>query len=210
VIRGYRAVLDPERVGLAICAFVHIAPQPRKPAQDLVERLLGLPEVEELHAVAGNYAYVAKVRVATPAALDEFLDRLFMLEGVERTETTMVLRTNAERPMFLPFLEDDAAAARAVSPAAHDRVLGRPTPDLDLGYLRLREGSFGYPGRATRRGRLPRAPPELVGAFVGGDLAAASRCTRTGRGWRGRGTGRRLGGAIRPRPSTGAPATSRA
>jgi hypothetical protein len=35
-----------------------------------------------------------------------------MLEGVERTETTMVLRTNAERPMFLPFLDapDDAAA----------------------------------------------------------------------------------------------------
>ncbi len=110
VIRGYRAVLDPEKVGLAIGAYVHIAPQPRKPAQDLVERLLGLPEVEELHAVAGNYAYVAKVRVATPAALDAFLDRLFMLEGVERTETTMVLRTNVERPMFLPFLHEEAPA----------------------------------------------------------------------------------------------------
>jgi Lrp/AsnC family leucine-responsive transcriptional regulator len=108
VIRGYRAVLDPEKVGLAICAFVHIAPQPRKSAQDLVDRLLSLPEVEELHAVAGNYSYVAKVRVATPAALDGFLDRLFMLEGVERTETTMVLRTNAERPMFPPFADDAA------------------------------------------------------------------------------------------------------
>ena len=109
VIRGFQAVLDPEKVGLAICAFVHISPQPRKPAQDLVDRLLSLPEVEELHAVAGNYAYVAKVRVATPAALDAFLDRLFMLEGVERTETTMVLRTNAERPMFLPFLDEPDA-----------------------------------------------------------------------------------------------------
>lgn len=105
VIRGFQAVLDPEKVGLAICAFVHISPQPRMPAQELVDRLLSLPEVEELHAVAGSYAYVAKVRVATPAALDAFLDRLFMLEGVERTETTMVLRTNAERPMFLPFLD---------------------------------------------------------------------------------------------------------
>lgn len=102
VILGYRAVLDPEKVGLPICAFVHIAPQPRKPAHALVERLLGLPEVEELHAVAGNYAFVAKVRVATPAALDTFLDRLYMLEGVERTETTMVLRTNVERAMALP------------------------------------------------------------------------------------------------------------
>ncbi len=106
VIRGYRADLDPERIGLAICAFVHIAPQPRKSAQALVDRLLAMPEIEELHAVAGNYSYIAKVRVATPAALDAFLDRLFMLEGVERTETTMVLRTNTERPMFLPFVDD--------------------------------------------------------------------------------------------------------
>ena len=39
-------------------------------------------------------------------ALDEFLDIIFMMEGVERTETTMVLRTNAERPMHLPFSAD--------------------------------------------------------------------------------------------------------
>jgi len=115
VIRGYRAVLEPGLVGLGICAFVHIAPQPRKPAQGLVERLLRLPEIEELHAVAGNYAYIAKVRVPTPAALDAFLDRLFMLEGVERTETTMVLRTNAERPMFLPFASAEAAEDEATA-----------------------------------------------------------------------------------------------
>lgn len=105
-IKGYRAVLDPEALGLGICAFVAIAPQPRKSAAELVERLLSLPEIEELHAVAGNYAYFAKVRVPNTQALDGFLDRLFMMEGVERTETTMVLRTNAERPMHLPF-EDD-------------------------------------------------------------------------------------------------------
>lgn len=103
VIEGYRAVLNPHNVGLPICAFVAISPQPRKPAQALVERLLTLPEIEELHAVAGTYAYVAKVRVPSTQALDGFLDRLFMLDGVERTETTMVLRTNAERPMYLPF-----------------------------------------------------------------------------------------------------------
>jgi Lrp/AsnC family leucine-responsive transcriptional regulator len=107
VIRGYRAVLDPDAIGLDICAFVAIAPQPRKPATDLVERLLSLREIEELHAVAGNYAYIAKVRVPNTQALDGFLDRLFMMEGVERTETTMVLRTNVERPMHLPFLEEE-------------------------------------------------------------------------------------------------------
>jgi Lrp/AsnC family leucine-responsive transcriptional regulator len=102
VIREYRAVLDPEAIGLAICAFVAIAPQPRKAAADLVERLSAMPEIEELHAVAGNVSYVAKVRVPSPRDLDDFLDRLFMVEGVERTETTMVLRTSLERAAQLP------------------------------------------------------------------------------------------------------------
>lgn len=102
VIRGYHADLDPFKVGLDITAFVAIAPQPRKPARRLVEKLLEFPEVEELHAVAGVYSFIAKVRVPNTSALDVFLDRLFTTEGVERTETTMVLRTNLERPIQLP------------------------------------------------------------------------------------------------------------
>ena len=107
VISGYQAVLEPNALGLAICAFVAITPQPRNPGAKLVENLQNLPEIEELHAVAGNYSYLAKVRVASPEALDTFLDRLFVLEGVERTQTTMVLKTNVERPPHLPFPTDD-------------------------------------------------------------------------------------------------------
>ena len=103
VIRGSHADIDPVAVGLTITAYVAIAPQPRKPAQRLVERLLEYPEIEELHAVAGTYSFIAKVRLASTVALDAFLDRLFTTEGVERTETTMVLRTNLERQTRLPF-----------------------------------------------------------------------------------------------------------
>ena len=103
IITGYRAVFNPEALGLDICAFVAITPQPRKPGANLVNNLKKLPEIEELHAVAGNYSYVVKVRVASPQDLDGFLDRLFMLEGVERTQTTMVLNTTLERSMHLPF-----------------------------------------------------------------------------------------------------------
>ncbi len=105
VIRGYRAVIDADRLGLKITAFVSIAPQPRKSAEQLVERLTAMPEIEQLHSVAGTYSYLAMVRVGTTRDLDAFLDRLFMLEGVERTETTMVLRTPLDRPLMLP---DDA------------------------------------------------------------------------------------------------------
>jgi Lrp/AsnC family transcriptional regulator, leucine-responsive regulatory protein len=106
VITGYQATFHPEALGLGICAFVSIAPQPRNPGANLVENLGAMPEIEELHAVAGPYGYIAKVRVGTPEELDAFLDRLWVLEGVERTETTMVLRTSVERPMYLPFARE--------------------------------------------------------------------------------------------------------
>lgn len=103
VITGYRGVIDPAAVGLQIAAFIMITPQPRQPAQLLVERLHELPEIESLYAVAGKQSFMAKVRTASTDALDLLLDRLFMLEGVEGTETIMVLRTAFERPTHLPF-----------------------------------------------------------------------------------------------------------
>lgn len=103
VITGYRAIMNPEALELPISAYVAIIPQPRNPAANLVENMIKMPEIEELHAVAGDFSYIAKVRVASTQDLDAFLDRLFMLEGVERTQTTMVLKTNLERPMHLPF-----------------------------------------------------------------------------------------------------------
>lgn len=103
VIKGFRAVVDPEAVGLQVTAFVMIAPQPRKPAKQLAQRLASLPEVEAVYSVAGVYSFMAKVRATSTSELDELLDRMFLLDGVERTETIMVLRTAVERAPSLPF-----------------------------------------------------------------------------------------------------------
>src|SRR5690554_6909278 len=103
VIRSFRAELGREALGLSVTAFVWIVPQPRKPAKALVERLSALEQVEQLHSVAGAYSYLLLVRVANTHELDMFLDGLVMMEGVERTETTMVLSTPVDRPSRLPF-----------------------------------------------------------------------------------------------------------
>ena len=103
VITGYRAILNPNAFGLDICAYVSIIPQPRHPVTNLVKNLEKLQEVEEFHAIAGNYSYLIKVRVSSTEELDSFLDTFFMLDGVERTQATMVLKTNVDRPMPLRF-----------------------------------------------------------------------------------------------------------
>jgi Lrp/AsnC family leucine-responsive transcriptional regulator len=108
VILGYHAILNPQALGLTIAAFIAITPQPRKPANLLVEGLLDIPQIEEVHGVAGDYSYIVKVRVKNTQELDALLDKLFLVDGVERTHTIMILRTNLERPTYLPFTLDSA------------------------------------------------------------------------------------------------------
>jgi len=116
VITGYQAVIEPASVGPPFCAYVEITQQPRSSGVALAEALGRRPEIEEMHAVAGPYAYLAKVRVADPPALDAFLDLLMLIEGVERTQTVVVLRTIHDRPTALPFQHEPAGPSSTEPP----------------------------------------------------------------------------------------------
>jgi Lrp/AsnC family transcriptional regulator, leucine-responsive regulatory protein len=101
VIMGYAAVLDPEAIGLPMTAFVSIKPFDPAAPDDVPQRLEHLPQIEACHSVAGEENYILKVRVASPAALEELLQQLRTLGGVS-TRTTVVLSTPFEnRPPTL-------------------------------------------------------------------------------------------------------------
>lgn len=95
VIRGYRAEVDPEPLGLAVTALVSVTPLDPTQPDDLPERVLELDEVEDCHAVAGDENYILKVRTRTTAELEDFLRRLREKASVQ-TRTTIVLSTAFE------------------------------------------------------------------------------------------------------------------
>jgi Lrp/AsnC family transcriptional regulator, leucine-responsive regulatory protein len=95
VIKGYAAVIDPEDVGLPLTAFVSIKPFDAAAPDDLPQRLEHLTAIEACHSVAGDENYILKVRVPTPAALEELLYQIRTLGGVS-TRTTVVLSTPYE------------------------------------------------------------------------------------------------------------------
>jgi len=90
VIRGYRAVIDPEAIGLMVTALISATPlDPRQP-DDLPERLADFPEIEDCLSVAGEANYVLKVRTKTPGDLEDLIRRLREKAGVA-TRTTIAL-----------------------------------------------------------------------------------------------------------------------
>ena len=95
VIRGYRAIVDPEALGLPLTAFVSIKAVDPAAEDDAPQRLTGIPSIEACYSVAGDEAYILKVRVSSPQALEALLAEIRAAAGVS-TRTTVVLSTPFE------------------------------------------------------------------------------------------------------------------
>jgi len=90
VIRGYRAIVDPDALGLLITALIAATPLDPQQPDDLPERLADFPEVEDCLSVAGEANYILKVRTRTTADLEDLIRRLREKAGVA-TRTTIAL-----------------------------------------------------------------------------------------------------------------------
>lgn len=108
VITGYHAMVEPNAVGLGVTALVGIQPSDTGDDDLIAAALADLPEVESCYAVAGEEAFVVKVRVSTVDELERTLGRLRRVDGVARTRTTVVLSTRFEgRPNTARFVAED-------------------------------------------------------------------------------------------------------
>ena len=99
IIRQWTIKLDAPALGLGVLAFVGISAT--KPCSELVDALRAIPAIEECHSVAGELSMMLKVRVASTPALLELSERLRAIPGIEQTETTIVLKTQIDRPITL-------------------------------------------------------------------------------------------------------------
>ena len=110
VIRRFSISVDPERVGLNFTAFVAIRNDGGIHCRDVAPRLLAMPQVEELHSVAGEYDFLAKVRTTHARALEDVIYQIKAIQGVARTTSTVVLNTEFEdRPLDLGWMGSDKA-----------------------------------------------------------------------------------------------------
>lgn len=103
VIRGYRADISPEAVGLGVTALVGVVQSGRADGAALVAAMREITEVDTCLFVAGPESYMLKVRVASMGDLEHLIVRLGDLPGVESTRTTVALSVKWEdRPPPAP------------------------------------------------------------------------------------------------------------
>ena len=93
-VTGFRAMLDPQRVGLGLLVFVEVSLDKTTPDvfEKFADAVRRAPEVLECHMVAGGFDYLVKTRVADMAAYRRFLGEILLaLPGVKETRTYAVM-----------------------------------------------------------------------------------------------------------------------
>ena len=89
--------LNPKRFAKSLVAFVNI--KLKKPGDEIKvgDKLSLVPEVQEVHYVAGDDSFLVKVRVADTEELDRLRrERLASISAVQSTRTAIVLATYKE------------------------------------------------------------------------------------------------------------------
>ncbi len=99
VILGYRAMLNPIRLGLTHVAFVEVKlTDTREMALSAFNAAVrNVPEIEQAHMIAGNYDYLLKVRTSDMASYRRILGEVIStLPHVAATSTYVAMEAVKE------------------------------------------------------------------------------------------------------------------
>lgn len=97
VIEGYSARVNPTAVDLPLLAFVFVRDSDGPGTGETAQQVAEIPEVLEVHHVAGEDCLLVKVRTKDTEALGRLLrDGLGRIPSITSTRTTIVLGTVKE------------------------------------------------------------------------------------------------------------------
>ena len=96
IILGYGVRLAPEHGLGAVRAHVMIKVGPKE-SRAVTSALREIPQVRVLHSVSGDADLIAVADTGSVAEMDQVIDRIGQLDGVERTTSSIILSTKFDR-----------------------------------------------------------------------------------------------------------------
>jgi DNA-binding Lrp family transcriptional regulator len=104
VIKQYRAILDPHKLGYGTTAFILASVsyeaknnQQQLSQRDIAKEIARFPEVQEVHIITGDWDLLIKLKGKDVDTVGKIvIDRLRLVKGIEKTLTCMVFDTCKE------------------------------------------------------------------------------------------------------------------
>lgn len=91
VLKAFRAIVSPSKVGKSLTAFILVRADPRK-YTEVLNVVRNLVEVTEAYDVTGPYYLILRVDVSNKESLAKVIDLIGAVDGVSSTETAIVLK----------------------------------------------------------------------------------------------------------------------
>lgn len=107
VILQYRTKINPVALDQTLLSFIFIRAADGIGCATTGQALAAIPEVQEVHDIAGDDGYLVKVRTADSTALVELMRNSFAkIPSIISTRTTIVLETvKEEQQLVIPGLD---------------------------------------------------------------------------------------------------------
>lgn len=97
IIKDYVTLVNPKSVDMGLLAFVFIKTSEKSEKWDVGEMVAKIPEVLEVHDIAGEDCYLVKLRTKDTDTLYQLLREKFgRINAINASKTTIVLRTIKE------------------------------------------------------------------------------------------------------------------
>lgn len=108
IIKGYVALVDPEKIGKQMLAFVRLTVAPNSHATADIHALCAKqPDILECHNVAGEDCFILKVRATGPKELEKLLSAIRASSDANRSVTNIVLSSSKETTRIVPAPVDE-------------------------------------------------------------------------------------------------------
>lgn len=102
IIKGSYLMIDPQKIGYDVCAFLGIFLEKGSQYKDAVESLKKIKEIVELHYCTGLYSMFAKIICRDTNHLRHVLNEDIQgVKGIQRTETFISLEESIQRQITL-------------------------------------------------------------------------------------------------------------
>ena len=103
VIKGYVAVLDPDKLAKPLLAFLRLTVSSHEDSQTSIRALCDKePDILECHNVAGEDCFILKIRAEGPKQLERLLSAIRGSADTSRSVTNIVLSTYKESSRIAP------------------------------------------------------------------------------------------------------------
>lgn len=95
VIKGFYTILDPDKIGLPIRAFIGLQADPSL-YENILKKIREIDGVYAVYDVTGEFSALIDVKVRDKRELTELIDQVGAIPGVKNTVTMLVLRVLKE------------------------------------------------------------------------------------------------------------------